>query len=179
MSLSPIQLTLSTCWIALFFIQSLFAQEIIDNWTIVAGSDGRSVTMTYANPATFLKIESNLEVSVDATGLAVSGVVHFNNGVSRAMTSGEVPYYVVEYGGDNAYWDFRQKQGSVSAYDFGAGDIPQNFVGRQVRALSKAGKQYIGILSMLPASPDWFSLSIRGNAMMFYKNAVKQIQVLQ
>jgi hypothetical protein len=179
MSLSLNQLSLFASMISLFFVRSLFAQETIDNWTIVPGSDGRSVTMTYANPATFLKIESNLEVSVDATGLAVSGVVHFNNGVSRAMTSGELPYYVMEYGGDNAYWDFRQKQGSVSTYDFGAGDIPRNFVGRQVRVLSKAGKQYIGILSMLPASPDWFSLSIRGNAMMFYKNAVKQIQELQ
>jgi hypothetical protein len=165
--------------IAALFIRSLPAQETIDNWAVVAGLDGRSATMTYANPSTFLKIESNLEVAVDATGLAASGVIHFKNGVSRAMTSGELPYYFVEYGGDNAYWDFRQKQGSISNYDFGTGDIPQNFVGRQVRAVSKAGKQYVGILSMLPASPDWFSLSIRGNAMMFYKNAVKQIQLLQ
>jgi hypothetical protein len=179
MSLSYDRFVMSLFCISVFFMPSSFAQETIDNWAIAAGSDGRSVTMIYANPATFLKIESNIEVSVDAAGLATNGVIHFKNGVSRSMTPGELPYYFVEYNGDNAYWDFRLKQGSISSYDFGLGDIPQNFVGRQVRALSKAGKQYVGILSMLPASPDWFSLSIRGNAMMFYKNAVKQIQVLQ
>ena len=110
MSLGCNHLTMSLFCIAALFIRSLPAQETIDNWAVVAGLDGRSATMTYANPSTFLKIESNLEVAVDATGLAASGVIHFKNGVSRAMTSGELPYYFVEYGGDNAYWDFRQKQ---------------------------------------------------------------------
>jgi hypothetical protein len=154
-------------------------QQTIDNWAITAGGDGKAVTMTYANPATYLKIESDLELSVDAAGSAGSGSIHFKNGVARAMTPGEVAFYFSEYRGDNAYWDFREKQNSITSLAFTADAIPQNFAGQQARAISKQGKDYIGVLSLLPGSPDWFTLNIRGSIMMFYKNAVKEIQVLK
>jgi hypothetical protein len=170
---------LSLCGLAVIGTQGAFAQQAIDNWSIAPGPDGKAVTMTYANPGTYLKIEADLVLSVDAAGTPASGIIHFKDGVQRAMTPAEVAFYFTEYSGGNAYWDFREKQGSVVKFDFGSDAIPQNFVGQQVRAISKVGKEYIGIMSLLPNSPDWFSMNIRGNSMLFYKNAVKEIQTLK
>ncbi len=170
---------LPLCWVSIFGAQAAFGNESVDNWTIAPAGDGKAVTMTYANPATYLKTESDIELSVDASGAATSGAIHFKDGVQRPMTPGEMSFYYVEYSGNNAYWDYRQKQGGVESYDFAANAIPQNFVGQQVRAFSKAGKNYIGVLSLLPSSPDWFTLNIRGSSMMFYKNAVQRVQMLK
>ncbi len=169
----------AVCAVAVIGAQGVSGQQAFDNWAISPGQDGKSVTMTYANPGTYLKIESDLVLSVDAAGAATSGTIHFKDGVQRAMTPGEVAFYFTEYNAGGAYWDFREKQGTLTKFDFNSDAIPQGFAGQQVRAVSKAGKQYIGVMSLLPASPDWFSLNIRGNTMLFYKNAVKEIQVLK
>jgi hypothetical protein len=160
--------------------QLLFGQQVVDNWKITPNSDGKSATMTFENPSTYLKIESDLEIAVDASGTPASGSIHFKSGFKRAMTPGETVFYFSEFNGDNVYWDFREKQGSIVSYTVGPDPVvPQNFAGQQVRAISKDGKFYIGILSLLPSSPDWFSLNIKNNSMLFYKNAVKEVQQLK
>jgi hypothetical protein len=164
----------------IIWVQMLFGQQVVDNWKISPNADGKSATMTFENPSTYLKIESDLEIAVDAGGTATSGSIHFKNGFKRAMTPGEAVFYFSEFNGDNAYWDFREKQGSLASYTVGPDPVvPQNFVGQQVRVISKDGKFYIGVLSLLPNSPDWFSLNIRNNSMLFYKNAVKEVQQLK
>ncbi|HUI91754.1 MAG TPA: hypothetical protein VLX68_05845 [Chitinivibrionales bacterium] len=156
-----------------------FGQQTFDGWAITPAQDARAATMTYANPSTYLKIESDFVISVDAAGAPASGIIHFKNGFQRAMTAEEIAYYYPEYGGINAYWDFRDKQGTISTFDFATDAIPQTFVGRQVRVISKAGKQYIGLLNLQPSTPGWFSLNVRGNSVMFEKNAVKEIQAFK
>ena len=136
-------------------VQPSLGQQVVDNWKITPGG-AKSATMTLANPSTTLKIESDFEITVDAGGAATNGIIHFKSGFQRPMTPEEVEFYFSEFNGDNAYWDFREGQGSVATFAFGSDPIPQNFVGQQLRALSKEGKYYIGILSLLPTSPDWF-----------------------
>lgn len=160
--------------------QLLYGQQVVDNWKITPNPDGKSATMAFENPSTYLKIEADLEIAVDANGTAASGSIHFKNGYKRAMTPGETAFYFSEFNGDNAYWDFREKQGSVVNYTVGPDPVvPLSFVGQQVRAVSKDGKFYIGIISLLPSSPDWFSLNIKNSSMLFYKNAVKEVQQLK
>jgi hypothetical protein len=155
------------------------SQQVVDNWKVSVGTDGKSATIVYSNPVTTLSIESEFEISVDGTGAATSGNIKFKNGFQRPMTSGEVAFYYSEYKGDIAFWDFRQGQGTVASITSGIDPIPTNYVGQQVRAISKDGMNYIGTLSLLPTSPDWFALNIKGSRILCYRYAIKEIQMLK
>ena len=159
----------------------LFSQQVIDNWVISPGSDGKTATIVDSNPITYLKIEKDLQISVEANGIAASGLIHFKDGVQRTMTPGEVRYYFDEFGGQNAYWDFREKHGSITRFILDSDTtLPQACLGKQVRAISKVGKNYIGIYSIMPppSTGDWFTLNMQNSVMTFYRKAVKEIQVL-
>ena len=95
------------------------------------------------------------------------------------MTPGEVAFYFSEYKGEIAYWNFRQGQGSVVSITSGVDPIPSNMVGQQVRTISKDGVNYFGTLSLLPTSPDWFALNIKGSRILCYRYAIKEIQMLK
>jgi hypothetical protein len=155
------------------------SQQIVDNWKFTVGSDGKSATIAYSNPTTYLSVETQFEISVDGAGAANSGTIKFKNGFQRQMTSGEVAFYYSEYKGDIAYWDFRQGQGTVVSLTSGIDPIPSNFVGQQIRAISKEGMNYIGTLSLLPTSPDWFALNIKGSRILCYRYAIKELQMLK
>jgi hypothetical protein len=160
----------------------LFSQQIFDNWVITPGSDGKTATIVYSDPITYLKIEKDLEMSVDGNGTATGGTIHFRNGFKRAMTLGEVTYYFNEFGALNAYWDFREKQGSIDKYNLDSDTtLPLACVGKQVRAIFKTGTKYIGTYSIIPppSTGDWFSLNIQNSVMTCYRKAVKEIQVLR
>jgi hypothetical protein len=157
----------------------VFSQQVVDNWKISVGTDGKSATIVYSTPATALNIESDFEISVDGTGAATSGNIKFKSGLQRQMTPGEVAFYFSEYKGEMAYWDFRQGQGTVVTITSGIDPIPANFVGQQVRAISKDGINYFGMLSLLPTSPDWFALNIKGSRILCYRYAFKEIQMLK
>jgi hypothetical protein len=159
--------------------QLLFSQQTVDSWKITPGTDGKSATMVFSNPATNLNIESDLDITVDGTGAATSGAIKFKTGLQRQMTPGEVVFYFTEYKGDNAYWNFRQGQGSVVSFTSSTDAIPVGFIGSQVRVFSKDGVIYIGTLSSLPTSPDWFALNVKSSRILFYRNAVKEIQQLK
>jgi hypothetical protein len=155
------------------------SQQIIDNWKFTVGADGKSATIAYSTPTTYLSVETQFEISVDGAGAANSGTIKFKNGFQRQMTAGEVAFYFFEYKGDIAYWDFRQGQGTVVSITSGIDPIPSNFVGQQVRAISKDGMNYFGTLSLLPTSPDWFALNIKGSRILCYRYAIKELQVLK
>jgi len=104
------------CVVAAFCPQGATGQQTFDNWAISAGVDGKAVTMTYANPATYLKIESDLDLSGRCRGIGREREHSFKNGVTRAMTPGEVAFYFSEYRGDNAYWDFRENKTASRAF---------------------------------------------------------------
>ena len=156
-----------------------FSQQAVDSWKITPGTDGKSATMVFSNPATNLNIESEFDLTVDGTGAATSGTIKFKTGLQRQMTPGEVVFYFTEYKGDNAYWNFRQGQGSVVSFTSYTDAIPVGFIGSQVRVFSKDGVIYIGTLSTLPTSPDWFALNVKSSRILFYRNAVKEIQQLK
>jgi len=157
----------------------VFPQQAVGNWKILAGTDGKAATMSCANPATTLNIETEFDVSVDNTGAPTSGSIKFKNGFQRQMTAGEVAYYFSDLKGDIAYWDFRMGQGTVTSITSGIDPLPTNFVGQQVRAISKDGVNYIGVLSLLSTSPDWFALNIKGSRILCYRYAIKEIQLLK
>jgi hypothetical protein len=155
------------------------SQQVVDNWKVSVGTDGKSATMIYSNPVTTLSIESEFEITVDGTGAATSGNIKFKNGYQRQMTSGEAAFYYSEYKGDIAFWDFRQGQGTVASITSSIDPIATNFVGQQVRAISKDGINYIGTLSLLSTSPDWFALNVKGSRILCYRYAIKEIQMLK
>jgi hypothetical protein len=156
----------------------LFAQQP-EAWKIVPNADGKSVAMTYANPPTSLSIESELNLSVDASGAALNGSIKFKSGLTRPMSPEEVAFYYNSYKGEASYWNFRQTQGSVSIVTLGIDPIPNSFYGQYVRAISKDGMSYFGTINSLPTSPDWFAVISKGNRILFYRYAVKEIQVLK
>ncbi|HUI94076.1 MAG TPA: hypothetical protein VLX68_17690 [Chitinivibrionales bacterium] len=161
--------------------QLLFGQQVVNNWKITPGGNGRAATMVFADPSTYLKIEKDLELTVDAGGTATSGTIHFKSGFQRAMTPEEVGFYYSEFKGDNAYWDFMAQQGGVAVFTFGRDPVPPEFIGQKVRIISQDGMRYIGILSQVPppSTGDWYSLNIHNSTMLFYKFAVKEIQRLK
>ena len=105
------------------------------------------------------------------------------------MTAGEIAFYFMEHKADNAYWDFRDNLGSITKFTSATDPLPVNFLGQQVRVISKEGVHYIGILSPLakraidPESasnnPDWFALNIKGNRLLVYRNAIQEIEQLK
>jgi hypothetical protein len=159
--------------------QAIFAQQVIDNWKITPTADGKSATMACTNPNTNLSVEAEIEISVDGAGAATAGTIKFKSGLQRPMTPGEVAFLFVECKAENAYWNFRQNQGSITNITSGIDPLPTGFVGQQVRAISKEGANYFGTLSMLPSSPDWFALTIKTSRVLFYRNSVKEIQMLK
>jgi hypothetical protein len=167
----------------LFFLfagsQIASAQQVVDNWKVSVGTDGKSATLVYSNPATSLNIESEFGITVDGTGAATNGNVKFKSGLQRQMTPGETAFYFSENKGDVAYWNFRSGQGTVTSITSGIDPIPSGFVGQQVRAISKDGVNYFGILSLLPTSPDWFALNVKGSRILCYRYAIKEIQQLK
>ncbi len=159
-------------------VSLLFAQQP-DAWKIVPNADGKSVAMTYANPPTTLGIEAELNVSVDPSGVAMSGNTKFKSGLTRNMSPEEVAFYYSSFKGEAAYWNFRQTQGSVSTVMSGIDPLPNSFYGQYIRVVSKDGISYFGTISALPTSPEWFALTSKGNRILFYRYAVKEIQILK
>jgi hypothetical protein len=180
-------------------VEMSFAQKVIGVWSVTSGPDGKSATMVYANPATTLKVESEFSLTVDPMGNPTSGAIKFKNGFQREMTAGEVAFYFMEHKADNAYWDFRDNLGSITKFTSATDPLPTNFYGQQVRVISKEGVHYIGILSPLTLrmidtsavyvnsatarstsfNPDWFSLNIKGNRLLVYRNAIQEIEQLK
>jgi hypothetical protein len=155
------------------------SQQVVDNWKISVGTDGKSAAISFSSPATTLNIESEFEISVDGTGAATSGNIKFKSGFQRQMTPGEVAFYFNDYKGNIAYWDFRLGQGTVNSLTSGIDPISSNFVGQQVRVISKDGVNYFGTLSLMPTSPDWFALNVKGSRILCYRFAIKEIQMLK
>ena len=160
-------------------VPSLLAQQTIDNWKIVPGTDGRAATMQFANPQSTMRIEAQLEIVVDATAMPSSGTLTFKSGFSRPMTPGEVAFYWTEYKGDNAYWNWRGTQSSTTKFSSMTDPIPTGFIGGQARVLSVDELRYIGILSALTNNIDWFALTIKGSRILFYRKAAKEIEQLK
>ena len=170
-------------------VEMSFAQKVVGVWSVTSGPDGKSVSMVYANPATTLKVESEFSLTVDPMGNPTSGTIKFKNGFQREMTAGEVAFYFMEHKADNAYWDFRESQASVTKFTSATEPLPINFLGQQVRVISKEGVHYIGVLSPLAKraidpeaasnNPDWFALNIKGNRLLVYRNAIQEIEQLK
>jgi hypothetical protein len=171
----PMFAVIMTLWIC----QTSFGQQAFDNWKISLGADGRTVSMTYSNPATFLNIESEFALDVDNAGEPVKGTIKFKNGFQRAMSPEEVNYYFEQYKGDRAYWDYSQAQGKITNFTSQTDQIPFGFLGRKARVLTTAGNTYIGTLGVNANTPAWFALDIRGNHILFYRQVVKEIQQLK
>jgi len=156
----------------------LTAQQYFSNWKITPAGDG-SATMLITDPATPLKIEAEMEYQVDNAGIPVKATVKFKDGIHRALTTEEVGFYWSLLKGANAYWDFLQPQGKINSFTSSVDMIPLSFLGRTVRVISNEGNYYMGTLSQNTNTPEWFSLDIKGNRVLFWRKAVREIQTIK
>jgi hypothetical protein len=157
----------------------LNAQQTFGNWKITPATDGNSFAMVVTNPTTPLNIESEMDYQVDNAGVPSKAMVTFKTGVHRGMSAEEVDFYWSLLKGAEAYWDYTQAQGKVNSFTSESEQIPFSFLGRTVRVISKEGKYFVGILSQNTNTPDWFALTIKGNRILFYRKAVKEIQAIK
>jgi hypothetical protein len=158
---------------------SLSAQQYFDNWKITPAAEGNSVTMVIANPATPLKVEAEMDYQVDNAGVPVKASVKFKDGIERTMNADEMGFYWSLLKGANAYWNFLQPQGKISTFTSTADMIPLSYLGRMVRVVSNEGNIYMGTLSQNTNTPEWFSLDIKGNRVLFWRKAVREIQTIK
>ena len=158
---------------------SLSAQQYFDNWKITPAAEGNSVTMVIANPATPLKVEAEMDYQVDNAGVPVKASVKFKDGIERTMNADEMGFYWSLLKGANAYWNFLQPQGKISTFTSTADMIPLSYLGRTVRVFSNEGNIYMGTLSQNTNTPEWFSLDIKGNRVLFWRKAVREIQTIK
>lgn len=174
--------TMPVCVIilVLWLSQPSFGQQVFDNWKITSSADGKTATLVYSNPSTFLSIEADLDIDMDnTTGEPAKGTVKFKNGFQRAMTQEEVSYYVDQFKGDQAFWDYAQAQAKISSFTSQTDQIPSGFLGRKARVFTTEGTVYIGTLSVNANTPNWFALDIKGNHILFYRQVVKEIQQIK
>jgi hypothetical protein len=164
---------------AVWFCLPAFGQQVFDNWKITPAADGKSATMTYMNPTTQLAIESELDIDVDNAGEPVKGTIKFKTGLQRAMSTEEVVFYLEQYKGDQAYWDYAQAQGKTTSFTSQTDQIPFGFLGRKTRVLTTENTVYIGTVSQNANTPAWFSLDIKGFRILFYRMAVKEMQQMK
>ncbi len=167
------------CCIAGLLALPLSAQQMVDNWKITPATDGSTLAMAISNPATPLNIEAEMDYSVANNGVPSKATVKFKTGVQRAMTPEEVDFYWSNLKGPNAFWNYMQGQGKTNSFTSNTDQIPFSFLGRTVRVISNENNLYIGTLAQNTNTPDWFSLDIKGNRVLFWRKAVKEIQQLK
>jgi hypothetical protein len=120
-----------------------------------------------------------MDYQVDNAGVPTKATVIFKTGLQRAMSPEEVGFYWSLLKGANSYWDYDQAQGKINSFTSESEQIPFSFLGRTVRVISKEGKYYLGVLSQNTNTPEWFALDIKGNKVLFYRKAVKEIQAIK
>jgi hypothetical protein len=156
----------------------LFSQQYFDNWKITPSGDG-TASFVITNPATPLKIEAEMDYQVDNAGVSLKASVIFKDGQKRALTPEETAFYWSLLKGANAYWNFLQPQGKINSFTSTADMIPLSYLGRTVRVFSNEGNIYMGTLSQNTNTPEWFSLDIKGNRVLFWRKAVREIQSIK
>ena len=167
------------CCIAGLLALPLSAQQMVDNWKIMPATDGSSLAMMISNPATPLNIEAEMDYSVASNGVPSKATVKFKTGLQRAMSPEEVDFYWSHLKGPSSFWNYMQGQGKTNSLTSNTDQIPFSFLGRTVRVISNENNMYIGTLAQNTNTPDWFSLDIKGNRVLFWRKAVKEIQQLK
>jgi hypothetical protein len=168
-------LSSALCIIAMLSF-SLSAQQYFDNWKVTPNAGGNSVSMMCTHPATPLGAELELSYETDNAGTPQKATVKFQSGRERPMTPEETAFYWSLLRGTNAYWNYLLPQGKISSFTSTADMIPLSYLGRTVRVISNDGVNYMGTLSQNTNTPEWFSLDIKGNRVLFYRKAVREIQ---
>ena len=158
---------------------SLYAQQYFDNWKITPAAEGNGVAMVITNPATPLKIEAEMDYQVDNAGVPLKASVIFKDGQKRALAPEETAFYWSLLKGANAYWNYLQPQGKINSFTSTVDMIPLSYLGRTVRVFSNEGNIYMGTISQNTNTPEWFSLDIKGNRVLFWRKAVREIQTIK
>jgi hypothetical protein len=161
------------------FSFSVSAQQYFDNWKITPNPSANTVSMVCTNPATPLGNELELTYETDNAGTPKKATVKFKDGIERSMTPEENAFYFSLLRGTNSYWNFLQPQGRINTFTSATDQIPFSILGRTVRVVSNDGVNYMGTISVNTNIPEWFSLDIKGNRVLFYRKAVREIQQIK
>jgi hypothetical protein len=157
----------------------LFSQQYFDNWKVTPNPGGNTVSMVCTNPSTPLGVEQELAYETDNAGTPLKATVKFKGGRERALTPEETAFYWSLLRGSNSYWNFLQPQARINSFTSSTDMIPFSYLGRVVRVISNDGVNYMGTLSQNTNIPEWFSLDIKGNRVLFYRKAVREIQEIK
>ncbi len=165
--------------VAFLLAAPLWAQQMFGNWKVIPATEGTQLSMEISNPTTPLNIESEMDYQIDNSGAPSKATVKFKDGLQRAMSSDEVGFYWSYLKGPDAFWSYMQAQNKITSFTSISDQIPFSFLGRTVRVISNENNNYIGTLAQNTNTPDWFSLDIKGNRVLFWRKAVKEIQQLK
>jgi|GEM_PF-1549171 hypothetical protein len=168
-------LIVGCCATVLFFLP-ISAQQMFDNWKITPAAEQGALDMLIANPATPLGVEAEMDYQVASSGIPSKATVKFKTGIQRAMTQEETDFFWSYLKGASALWNFMQGQGKINSFTSNTEQIPFSFLGRTVRVISNDNNVYVGTLAQNANTPEWFSLDIKGNRILFWRKAVKEIQ---
>jgi hypothetical protein len=155
------------------------AEMSANGWNITSDAFG-GVTMTLANPATPLKIESSIVIIVDNQGTPLRGTVKFTSGAERELNAPEeLQLFWNAFKGVNAAWEYYASTNRVDLFNPDETSIPAPMYGRFSRIITKEGREYYGKLIAFEINPDWFRIQIGGATVNAYRHAIKVIQQLK
>ncbi len=157
-------------------------QEQAGPWTIVTGSDGRIVSMSYANPPTRTGVAQLLELKIGANAMATQGRFEFKDGVKRDMSKEEVAYFYTRLDGPKTAWDYLALKDRVTKYSPVRAHLPEKLAGSFIRVITMNGTNLFGKLAFDSSRPEEFMLEVErasGGPIRFENKIVSEVEVVK
>lgn len=168
---------------SLAFTSSVQAAQVqLGSWTLVTESDGRIVSMSYANPRTGVGEAKMLELKIGANAMATQGRIEFKNGVKRDMTKEEVTYFYVQLDGPKTAWDYLASKDRVTKYSPARSHLPEKLAGSFIRVIIMDGTNFFGKLALDSTRPEEFMLEVErssGGPIRFTNKIVSEVEVVK
>ncbi|MDD5674564.1 MAG: hypothetical protein PHC61_10400 [Chitinivibrionales bacterium] len=166
------------CFLALVLVVSI--NTVQAQWVIRENLQGQVDQMFYDNPVTALKIEKQILINLDKSGVAVGGHVRMTNGFDRDMPQKESQTYFEYLNGPRAIWDYWESHNKLQTIR-SSGTLSSDWFGNTVRVVFGGQKQVIGTLTHASNS-DQYAIKAEGaccGLIYFSMNAVDKIQMMK
>ena len=156
-------------------------QVIVAGWKIGAGDNGKTLVMTYDDPATYLNIEQQLRFEINNQFAIQSGTVKFRNGVERALGEKEAQSYFNGLKGEHTLWEYYLSRGNVALFTPAAG-IPNSCFGKRARVFTNNDAELFGNLLKSSDASELFLLEREGaccGPIHFSVSGVREVQEIK
>jgi hypothetical protein len=158
------------------------AQVQAGPWTIVTESDGRIVSMSYANPPTRTGVALMLELKIGANAMATQGRFEFKDGLKRDMSKEEIAYFYTRLDGPKTAWDYLDSKDKVTKYSPVHAHLPERLAGTFVRVITMDGTNFFGKLAFDSSKSEEFKLEVErasGGPIRFENKIVSEVEVVK